>query len=527
MKAVRRQLLAFLSVLMLAMLACGFGVVAQAADKTTDPDFFETQDLDGGKSVIVTKYTGADRTVIIPSYIKEKKVVAIGSDVLANKSETHIVKIPDTVTEIKAKAFAGCTELTEVFLGENVKTIGESAFDGCKKLVYLQFNTALRTIGKRAFALNNFSGYLEIPGNVTKIGESAFLSNRNLNSVKLGVGVREIGDNAFSDCVNLSEIEIPRSVTKLGNTIMKYVPNVTVHVFKNSIADIEIQKYNEKVGIVPGENLYHLSYSLQEVPADKVAVDKDAVVLYIGQSVELNAVASAKRVEEAMNRIAYRSTTDPVIWKSFNTSRAMVDEDGVVTAVSAGVATVRAEANENAFADIKVTILPISVPEITEKGKKAEQSVHQLDNKKKLTLATNLRETTDGGRVYNWSSSDEKIAKIGQDGVVTPVANAEGKVVMSATVFNGAKVDYELEITKLRAAWIGYTTATSAVINQTVQLPYAAGYHFSSANEKIATVTEGGLIKGMELGTTTVKVWNDTYTATVNVTVTGPLKEKI
>jgi hypothetical protein len=44
------------------------------------------------------------------------------------------VSIPDSVTNIGAQAFAGCTGVTNVSLGNSVTSIGDGAFFGCPNL---------------------------------------------------------------------------------------------------------------------------------------------------------------------------------------------------------------------------------------------------------------------------------------------------------------------------------------------------------------------------------------------------------
>jgi hypothetical protein len=44
------------------------------------------------------------------------------------------VSIPDSVTKIGDRAFAGCTSLTSISIPDSVTSIGDSAFDGCTSL---------------------------------------------------------------------------------------------------------------------------------------------------------------------------------------------------------------------------------------------------------------------------------------------------------------------------------------------------------------------------------------------------------
>ncbi|MGL4981253.1 MAG: leucine-rich repeat protein, partial [Treponemataceae bacterium] len=108
------------------------------------------------------------------------------------------------ITEIKASAFAGDTNVKSVTIGKNVKTIGNSAFavsEGAGNLNELIFksdgtNNTL-TIGDKAFENQDIRG-VEIPSGTTSIGEKAFSGNALLAAVFIPEGVLTIEDRAFA-----------------------------------------------------------------------------------------------------------------------------------------------------------------------------------------------------------------------------------------------------------------------------------------------------------------------------------------
>jgi len=90
-----------------------------------------------------------------------------------NAPLTNIV-IPDTVTEIGARAFRDCG-LTSVTLGRAVQSIGESAFRN-NKLAVITFPPALRRIHRFAFHGNQIQS-LSIPNGMETIWDDAFTNN--------------------------------------------------------------------------------------------------------------------------------------------------------------------------------------------------------------------------------------------------------------------------------------------------------------------------------------------------------------
>ena len=115
-----------------------------------------------------------------------------------NTSISGAYTIPSTiggylVTSIGDWAFAGCTGLISVTLGDGVVSIGECAFDSC---------TGLTSI--------------TIPDSVMSIGIWAFRGCTGLTSVTIPDSVTSIGSWAFWGCTGLTSMTIPDSVTNIG-----------------------------------------------------------------------------------------------------------------------------------------------------------------------------------------------------------------------------------------------------------------------------------------------------------------------
>ena len=123
--------------------------------------------------------------------------------------------IPESITEIKAYAFSGCSSLTSVVIPDSVTSIGEQAFRYCYSLTSV-----------------------EIPNSVTSIGEAAFLSCDSLTSVVIGESVTSIGDYAFSGCSNLTSVEIPDSVTSIGEEAFYGCGSLTSVEIPDSVTSI-------------------------------------------------------------------------------------------------------------------------------------------------------------------------------------------------------------------------------------------------------------------------------------------------
>ncbi|MEG2859488.1 MAG: leucine-rich repeat protein [Clostridia bacterium] len=85
------------------------------------------------QSIMITKYTGGATDVTIPSTIDGRKVTTIGEKAFF-ESNIARVTIPEGVTAIERKAFAGCKKLQSTHFPDSLIQLARDAFKGCKKL---------------------------------------------------------------------------------------------------------------------------------------------------------------------------------------------------------------------------------------------------------------------------------------------------------------------------------------------------------------------------------------------------------
>ena len=176
------------------------------------------------KTVTITKYTGTESTVILPSTISNWPVTKIGEDALKDNTTITSVTIPASVTEIGSNAFAGCTNLTSVKYGGDWSKLtiqsGNPAVQDAANAPLFDFaftpdNTAVIVRYKGTAAdVTIPSRYKGKP--VTMIDHAAFY-NSVVTSVTIPDSVTAIHDGAFANCSQLTNISIPNSVTAIGS----------------------------------------------------------------------------------------------------------------------------------------------------------------------------------------------------------------------------------------------------------------------------------------------------------------------
>lgn len=176
------------------------------------------------KTVTITKYTGTESTVILPSTINSWPVTKIGEAAFQDNTTITSVTIPASVTEIGSNAFAGCTNLTSVnYAGDwsnlTIQSGNPAVQDAANELLF-DFDFILNNTAVIVIRYKGTAADVTIPsrykGNpVTMIDHAAFF-NSAVTSVTIPDSVTSIDDNAFGFCSQLTNISIPNSVTSIG-----------------------------------------------------------------------------------------------------------------------------------------------------------------------------------------------------------------------------------------------------------------------------------------------------------------------
>ena len=119
------------------------------------------------------------------------------------RTPLEAIKLPEGLETIETAAFGECAQLPELSLPDSVTFVGERAFAGCEELASVTLSSGLTTIVDGLFNGCGALTEIEIPEGVVSIGSRAF-GNASLQRVTLPASLEEIHMEAFFKCDGLA-----------------------------------------------------------------------------------------------------------------------------------------------------------------------------------------------------------------------------------------------------------------------------------------------------------------------------------
>jgi len=110
-------------------------------------------------------YTGGSE-ITVPSEIDGEPVLRLTDGCFAGCEEITTVYLPDTLEGIGHDAFYGCTSMRGIYIPESVTYIGEAAFYGCTALEAISIPESVSLIDLDAFDNCDKLYYIFYPGTI-------------------------------------------------------------------------------------------------------------------------------------------------------------------------------------------------------------------------------------------------------------------------------------------------------------------------------------------------------------------------
>ena len=196
-------------------------------------------------------------------------------------------------------------------------------------------------------------------------------------------------------------------------------------------------------------------------------------------------------------------------WTSLTPDIATVTEDGMMTGLKMGTAKVKAEttdgSNLSCVFEVQVTGLPVSTISLP-----AESSIIKTESMK---LECSILPLASDNQKLQWSSNATDIASVDEStGVIT--AHKVGDAVITATTTDGSDISASttIHVTPLKVSQIEmskeisllHTLSKQIEVNIAPELADNKTLKWTSDNENITTVTQEGVVKGMNVGSANI-----------------------
>lgn len=377
----------------------------------------------------------------------------------AHCSNLGTIRFEDGITNIVGNLFSDCDGLKSIEIPSTVQTISQKAFSNCENLSSVEWNTGVTLIEGGAFSGDTAIKVMELPDTVTRIGYEAFKDCANLVSLKLPKGLKVMEANVFQNC-GIINIEIPKSLEKCEtNDFASYeggpffgcdsLRNVSFEAGTEQVAEklflkcngirkIELPNSITSIGYRAFESCENLeevkiSTGVLSIP-DKAfyrCLSLDNVVLpYHVQDIGGNAFANCTNLK----KITIPRRTDKIAETAFSKS-----DRAVICGVSGTYAEIYANKNSIPFQAIEKKATDISLSSL-------HSDVKRGDTLKAYISILPIDCTSD----IVWSSSDEKIAYVSDNGMIT--ALNPGKVTITAATKDATNIMGNLTITVVESS---------------------------------------------------------------------------
>lgn len=228
-----------------------------------------------------------------------------------------------------------------------------------------------------------------------------------------------------------------------------------------------------------------------------------------GETAQLEISFGADKENAKADAIAKAAEGLALVWNSNNEDVAIVDENGVVTAVGGGEANITVSIKD---ANIQ-SVCKITVDVALEGIDVQENMALVLNDKDTAELQVKLLPEDATGAELAFESSDEAVATVDANGKVTAVANGECTIIVSCgdiKVETAVKVD--TAPVELKAEDMEITEGKTAQVDVAAEgedITVGTEYTYTSADEKIATVDEKGTVIAVAAGETEITVTNE------------------
>ena len=376
------------------------------------------------------------------------------------------------MTKIAELLFYNCSSLESIVIPDSVTIIGDSAFYNCKALTSVSLPDSLTEIESSAFRECTGLTSVMVPDSVTDMGTGVFANCTSLTNVTLPNIRQNIVASTFEGCTSLEKIVLPETVTAIRDS-----------AFKNCTALKEIV-WSKAPGLIEANAFYNCDALTEvEIPTTVTSVGDQAFYDC-----------------DSLTTVDFPDTVTKMGTKVFYDCDALTS-----VKLGSGITSIPASTFEHCDV-LESIVIPRRVTTI---GNSAFKDCV------KFTSITIPRSVTSIG-----STAFSYLNKLTIYGVAGTYAETYAND-------NGIKfVDKQVGATDiaLNPARLTINKGASATLTLTIKPEdFTDTVSWKSSDTSVVTVSDTGVVKGVGLGTATIKVVVGSKSASCTVIVQQPV----
>ena len=308
----------------------------------------------------------------------------------------------------------------------------------------------------------------------------------------------------FTDIDDIYTPSVDITPSNATNTKLKWLSSdkniATVNIISGKITPVGNGKCKINVYATDGSGLVAQLDVKVDIKAKSVSFENS----------EYNITSAGQKINVNASVLPEKTNNKALEYKSSNEKIAVVDGEGNVTPVGNGTCQITATttdgSNLQAKCNVNVDIKPIKVTDI----KIRQKSYTIISLNQTPSFRTTITPSNATNKEVKWTSSNENIAVVSENGIVTPVKNGTCKII--ATTTDGTNLSASIDITvDFKVTSISFSTKSYTItsVNQTpsfrekISPSNAANksVKWTSSNENVAKVSTTGVIKPVKNGT--------------------------
>ena len=255
------------------------------------------------------------------------------------------------------------------------------------------------------------------------------------------------------------------------------------------------------------------------VVVSNVTVQLNSSSITIGQSTQ--AVATAR--DASGNVLTGRAVT----WSSSDTTVATITPSGLITAIAAGNAAIRATVDGT----IGAAALTVAAPTVANVGVVlANSSLNVGQTTQATATASDALGNAITGLAVSWSTSNTAVATVTPSGLVSAVGGGTVSIVATVSGQTGSATLVSMGVTvssvtvsvPTNSVAAGATEQATATVLNSSGAPVTTTVTWSSSATTIATVSSSGLVTAVSAGSATISAAAGGKTGSVSLSITQP-----